>query len=233
MDKNKVIILLLFLTSLNSFSQDFNLSIQAKDTANSYSFFYNLIAYNSRTNSAVLGTSDGRISILAKQGDTIKISALGYGFSMFYATDTSHIVYMQAKVSTIATVSVKSLKTLEELKEERARLTMASNKTVTGLGVLASPITALYEAFSKRAKTQALINELEYEDSKAAILKELFRLYVVSDIVLMDEDEFEDFIYYMDIDENVLKNASEYQLANYIKNAFRDYRRLNDYYFKG
>jgi hypothetical protein len=55
------------------------------------------------------------------------------------------------------------------------------------------------------------------------VLKELLRVYISYDIVNLDEEEFEDFITFLNIDENFLKTSSEMELVTFIKDKFEHY----------
>lgn len=233
MDSYKKIALFVVLCcSINGFGQEFNVQIKVKDSLSGiHTMFYNLLAYNTRSKETVLGSVDGNISIQGKMNDTIKVSSLGYGLSVCYVKDSVIQLDVSATIAQLGTVSITARTPLEELKLERASLALKETRTVTGAAMAMSPITALYEAFSKTGKAKRLVAQMEYEDSKAKVLKELFRLYVDEEIILLEEDEFEDFILFMNINEEVLKKADDNDLIMYIKGAFREYRRLNDYYF--
>jgi hypothetical protein len=120
-------------------------------------------------------------------------------------------------------VTIKPLKTLQQIKEERAALAQRETRTITGIEAFQSPITALYQRFSKSEQSKAKVAELEYMDNKTEVVKELLRLYVSYDVIKLDESEFEDFIYFMTLDEDFLKTASDIELATYIKDKLDHY----------
>jgi hypothetical protein len=69
---------------------------------------------------------------------------------------------------------------------------------------------------------------MEFKDNQIKVLKELLRLYVAYDIVNLSEDEFEDFIKFLNIDENILKTASDMELVTFIKDKYEHYMRMRE-----
>ena len=53
-----------------------------------------------------------------------------------------------------------------------------------------SPITFLYETFSRQAISKRLVEQLENDDRRRALLQELFTKYVDYDIVELESWEF-------------------------------------------
>jgi hypothetical protein len=97
---------------------------------------------------------------------------------------------------------------------------------VTGINILESPITALYQAFSKKEQNKRWIQEQKYKDDQRQIVKELLRLYVAFDIIKMTEDDFDDFIQFLNMDDDFLKTASEMELILFIKDKYEHYNSL-------
>jgi hypothetical protein len=93
--------------------------------------------------------------------------------------------------------------------------------------VLRSPITALYERFSKKEQSKQLAAKLTYQDKQKGVLQDLLRLYVVYDIFDLSESEFDAFIAFLNIDEDFLKTASELELVTFIKDKFEHFKLLN------
>jgi arsenate reductase-like glutaredoxin family protein len=82
----------------------------------------------------------------------------------------------------------------------------------------------LYEAFSKKEKAKRWLAEQKYKDSQREVLKDLLRLYNLYDIVKLPEDEFDQFIDFLNVDANFLKTASEIELVTFIKDKFEHYQ---------
>src|SRR5690606_4751407 len=125
-------------------------------------------------------------------------------------------------------VVVKPIKTLDQLKEERERLAFKEIRSITGINVIQSPITALYERFSKKERSKRLVAEMEHQDSINLVLRKLLRHYISYDIIYLDEEEFVEFIQFLNISEEFLKTASDYDLILFIKDKLEHYKSINN-----
>jgi len=106
-------------------------------------------------------------------------------------------------------------------------LALRETRQVTGLEVLRSPITALYQAFSKREKNKRWIAEQEFKDDQRKIVRELLHLYVAYDIIELSEEDFDSFIYFLNVNDSFLKTASEMELITFIQDKFDHFKRIN------
>lgn len=177
----------------------------------------------------VFGQPDGKFSVYANDGDTVILSVRDYPkiYTIVQADSNcqhKETFYLEPKVLEFEAVEVRPLKTLEQIKEERASLAMRETRMVTGIDVMQSPITALYQRFSKLERSKRWVAEQEYKDDQARILKELLRNYVAYDIIELTDEEFEDFIAFLNMDDNFLKTASEMELITFVKDKYEHYK---------
>ncbi|NRA10561.1 MAG: hypothetical protein HRT57_01240 [Crocinitomicaceae bacterium] len=194
--------------------------------------FYNLMVVNRSTGQGVFGQPNGSFSVYANDGDTIGLSIRGYTtVNTIIVADSNcqckQVLYIEGKAQEIEAVTVRPLKTLEQIKEERASLVMRETRMVTGIEVMQSPITALYQAFSKKERTKRWIAEQEFKDDQVRILKELLRAYVAFEVIDLSDEDFESFIAFLNMDEDFLKTASELELITFIQDKFVHYRNLD------
>jgi len=190
--------------------------------------FYNLMVINRTSGRGVFGQPDGSFSVYVSNGDSLTLSVKGY--PVVHAVITADLncqcrrrFYIEGKVQEIAAVKVRPLKSLQEIKEQRASLALRETRLVSGIDAMQSPITALYQAFSKKEKSKRWVAEQEYKDDKVRIVKELLRNYVAYDIIDLSDQQFEDFIFFLNVDENFLKTASELELITFIKDKYDHY----------
>lgn len=195
--------------------------------------FYNLMIINKTTGKGYFGRPDGTFTFAAKDGDSIVLSITGYKNTGFRVVSNPYCAMRVTKI--IAQLSyqssdvvVRPLKTLDQIKEERERLAFQETRTVTGINVIQSPITALYERFSKRERSKRLVAEMQHRDDKNMVVKELLRTYVSYDIIDLTEEQFIDFIDFLNISEAFLMTASDYDLILFIKDKFEHYRAINN-----
>ncbi|MFN5418655.1 MAG: hypothetical protein ACK5B9_16465 [Flavobacteriia bacterium] len=195
--------------------------------------FYNLMIINRTSGRGVFGQPDGFFQVYVYENDSINLSTKGYPIYGFRVkADSNNQMHISAVLENTIQyqkeVIVRPLKTLQQIKEERASLTMRETRQVTGIEVLRSPITALYQQFSQKEQNKRLIAQMEFKDNQTKVLKELLRLYVAYEIVNLTEDEFEEFIMFLNIDENFLKTASEIELVTFIKDKYEHFMRMRE-----
>ncbi len=204
---------------------------KVRDTSRSVGF-YNMVIVNKSTSKGVFGDYAGNFSITIKKSDTLGIAVRGYKTiyvsyrDSVYRSSYSPIFYIQELAYIGEEVVVVPLKTLEELKAERAAIEKRIAPSVTVSNAIQSPITALYVAFSKREKTKRLVAEMEYKDSQDAIVREILRIYVHNDIIYLSQDDFDEFILFLNINPEYLKTATDYELVTFIKARFDQFQSI-------
>lgn len=194
--------------------------------------FYNLMVVNKTTGKGVFGNPDGSFSVFVKDKDLIALSVRGYlpiTFIVEGNNDCQFKVhkYLELKTEDLQTVVITPLKTLEQIKQERQGLVMRETREVTGMQVLQSPITALYQTFSKKEQNKRWIAEQEFKDDQRRVVQELLRLYVAYDIVNLNDEEFDDFISFLNINSDFLQTATEMELITFVKDKFIHYKMIN------
>jgi tyrosyl-tRNA synthetase len=226
-----LIVLLSFQTALNAQCDQVFISGKVLDTLREQNFF-NLMVVNKSTGRGVFGQPNGHFSVYARPGDRIALSTKGYPVYEFIAKPDENCqcrveAYIERLPQEVQEIVVRPLKTLEEIKEEREALALRETRTVTGVNVLQSPITALYQAFSKKEQNKRWIAEQQYKDDQRKIVKELLRLYVAFDIIELSEADFDEFITFLNLDEQFIKTASEMELILFIKDKYEHFKRMN------
>lgn len=206
------------------------LSGRVKDSSE-FQNFYNLMVFNRSSGRGVFGNPDGTFGVYTGPNDSITLSVKGYymvGFRVKPDSNCRAVVEASIviKAHDLDEVVVKPLKTLQQVKEERLALAMRETRTVTGINVLQSPITALYQRFSKVEQSKRKVAELEYKDSEEQILQELLQLYVAYDVIKLTPEQFDEFIRFLNVDESFLKTANDMELITYIKDKFEHYQRI-------
>jgi hypothetical protein len=229
--KNLLFGLILFTSSsLMSQCEQVFVSGRVEDTMNR-DMFYNLMVINKSTGRGVFGQPNGYFSVYVRPGDKIALSTKGYPVYEFIAKADgdcqTHIYAIIERIpQEIEQVVVRPLKSLEQIKEERQALSQRETRLVSGINVLESPITALYQAFSKKEQSKRWIAEQQYKDDQRRVVKELLRLYVAFEIIDLPESIFDDFITFLNIDENFIKTASEMELVLFIKDKYDHFKSL-------
>ena len=218
-----ILLYTLLLISVYSIGQcdEIYLKGKVKDTLNDRGF-YNLMVINLTTQQGVFGQPSGRFAVYVNPGDRIAFSVQGYkkviiNIPLADQCTLDTLIVLPTRIQEYDQVTVHPIKSLETIKKEREELSMRETRTVTGVNVLQSPITALYERFSKKAQSKRKVAEMEHQDNINDVLKDLLRLYVSYDVVYLEEEQFTAFVHFLNIDEHFLKTASDYELITYIK----------------
>ena len=190
--------------------------------------FHNLMVINRSSGRGVFGHPNGTFSVYAAPGDTVSLSVKEYPIVNLIVRgdgNCQHLgtFYLEPKVQQIQEVVVRPLKTLNQIKEEREALAMRETRMVTGIEVMQSPITALYQAFSKKEQAKRWVAEQEYKDDQRRVVKELLRTYVAYEVIELTEDEFDEFISFLNMSDDFLKTSTEMELITFIQDKFDHY----------
>ncbi|MBK6832565.1 MAG: hypothetical protein IPG92_18350 [Flavobacteriales bacterium] len=97
---------------------------------------------------------------------------------------------------------------------------------ISNVDALQSPITFLYQEFSRRERSKRLAAQLRNEDRKRELLRELLKKYVEFEIINLSDDAFDDFIDFCAVPEEVIKGLSQYDFLMYVKKKYELYSSL-------
>ena len=234
------IIFLCFFLVCSSFGQtkceQVLLKGKIEDSLNPQSF-YNLMIVNRTKGSGYFGQPNGHFSVYVSNFDSICISVKGYplvGFRVYADSNCQFICnrnIQRAAIELKETVIVP-LKSLNQIREERENLSLRETRQVTGIEMLQSPITALYQTFSKKEKNKRWIAEQEFKDNERKVVQELLRLYVAYDIINLTDEEFDVFIDFLNMNELFLQTATELELISFVKDKFDHFKRVHSLTFE-
>ncbi len=176
---------------------------------------------------------DGTFKIWIKKQDTLLISAMGYHLKKFCFKDSSGTKFnLDVKISKLnrelAAAIIMPKRKLSEVHKDLEELRLELPARPTGIDAVSSPITAIYEKFSKLAKSKAQVAEWEHQDHKEDLLKELFKLYVDQDVINLSPDEFDRFIIFCNVSDEFLRKASEYELITFFQVRYKEYLALKN-----
>ncbi|MDQ3111417.1 MAG: hypothetical protein M3R17_16140 [Bacteroidota bacterium] len=189
------------------------------------------IILNKRTSTGQTSSPGTYFSITGLKTDTFLITSGGYEVRRICFRDSvlketyTIRVGLQMKTGSLNAVVIYPVKDLSEIQKERAAIGKAQTRQTVGVtDAVSSPITYLYERFSREGKSREAVAILENNDNKREILKELFRTYARAGVIVMEEEEFDAFINYLNIPEDFLRTASDYDLAVFIRHKYLAYR---------
>jgi hypothetical protein len=195
--------------------------------------FYDLMIVNRRTRTGKFANTDGSFTVQAQRNDTLLIGAGGYvtrtvplGEFPDAELDKLRITLRPWSID-LQPVAVLPQRTLKEIQADIEKLGYnEKDYRETGINALESPITFLYESFSRRERSKRTVAQLENEDRKRELLKELLQQYVDYGIINLSDESFDDFIDFCNVPEDVLKGLSQYDFLVYVKKKYQLYTSL-------
>lgn len=195
----------------------------------------NLMVVNKRTQQGYFGATNGKFDMEILRTDTVIVAATGFQTTKLCFRDsgnaTSFVVSIALKrlEYTMKPVEIFTRRDLEEIQKDIEKLGYEKEDYVLqGTAALESPITALYQAFSRRERNKRLVAEMRNNDRRRALLKELFRKYVDNDIITLDNEDFDDFIDFSNVSDDFMKSVSQYEFIMYIKKRFEVYQMVRN-----
>lgn len=189
-----------------------------------------LMIINKRTNNGLFADSEGKFSIMTLQSDTLILSAIGFKVRKISFKDSVYkkqydiTIPLEKLFFTLKEVSVFAPRSLNEIQRDIDKLGVKRTYTTDNIDAISSPVTYLYERFSKFGRSKQKVAEWENEDMKRDVLKDLFRLYIKHDIIDLNEEEFDAFIKYLQLSDDFIKNASQFELVMAIKGKYENFK---------
>jgi hypothetical protein len=195
--------------------------------------FYDLMIVNKRTRSGSFGNADGSFTVRALQTDTLIIGSIGHQTVTITMADSipkeSYRVSLRLRPIHVQLAEVEILpeRTLQEIQKDIDKLGYReSDYRISPINALQSPITFLYQEFSRRERSKRLVAQLENEDRKRELLRELLTKYVAYDIINLSDEAFDDFIDFLNVPDHVIKGLSQYEFLLYVKKRYELYSSL-------
>lgn len=211
-------------------SLNININGYAFDSKNPKKRLDDLMIINVRTSQGVFGLADGTFKASIFKTDTIVIASTGYEFQRICFTDSVfkpqyyiNVPLIKLNV-TLKDVNIFSPRDLQSIYTDIQKL--GYNKKdfqLSGVDAFQSPITFLYQEFSKLERLKRHNAERINADKRKELLRQLLANYVSHDIINLDNFEFDDFINFCNVPENYMKSATQYDFCIFIKQKFEVY----------
>lgn len=196
-----------------------------------------LFVVNKKNQQGNFGNPNGSFEIRVDKEDTVMIGSIGYFTKEICFADSSYRpiytidVFLEPLAYYLQQVVVLAPRDLTRIYADIEKLGYnEKDDRLSGfVDPISSPITALYENYSRKAQKERLAKELMNQSKVRDLLKELFREYVSYDIIQLDDDQFDDFINYINVDDEFLKRTSQYDFIVYVKRRYYYYMKQNKY----
>lgn len=195
--------------------------------------FYDLMIVNRRTRTGTFANTDGTFTARTQRNDTLLIGAGGYVTRTLPLEEYPDEELDKLKITLrpwnidLQPVAILPERTLKQIQADIAKLGYnEKDYRETGINALESPITFLYQEFSKRERSKRKVAQLENEDMKRELLRELLQQYVDYGIINLSDESFDDFIDFCAVPEEVIKGLSQYDFLIYVKKKYQLYTSL-------
>jgi hypothetical protein len=187
---------------------------------------------NMSTRHLVRTNESGRFSILAGEGDSLIVTSLTHGRNgiIYDAIVDEPVIYSRKLIKAIELPEVKVRGKREEQLEKEIREILAEPERTTKLSgerameLIQSPISLLYEAFSRRAKSDRKVLVLMQQDRRRK-LAEFRQSMIAGRATNLRGNDLERFMTFCDFREDFLLTSSEYILTYETLRAFEEFKR--------
>ncbi|HEY8401652.1 MAG TPA: hypothetical protein VIK89_10340 [Cytophagaceae bacterium] len=175
---------------------------------------------NKRTNKIATTDKEGYFYVSLKPTDTLILYMVGYFPKLLHFSENDlkkqlHLYYMKRNMQEIREVEIIAKK---EAKEKEYKFPFNQEPATAE-----SPITMLYEKFSRRYKQYRKIEELEKIKYYEQLRRERLRKSLIVQVTDLKEDEVEDFLKFAYFTDEYIETASEYELIIAIKKRYQEY----------
>jgi hypothetical protein len=174
----------------------------------------------------------GYFEIVAKKEDDLFLFFPGYRTAKFSVRDSaSQPLYVlrlniEPLTATIKNpVIIKPSKTLEEIEESRKKLGITPKELERPEISISSPISAIYEIISGRAREREKLKQQMQEDDRRKIFVELLNFYNENQLIDLPESHYDAFINYCDLSLDFLKYSSDYEITKMVIGLYNKYGR--------
>lgn len=186
--------------------------------------------------SSITLATDGRgyVEEQIRRSDTLFLFYPGYRTAKFSVADsvpkkeyTLRFVMEPLSIGLNQPVIIKAPKTLEQIEEERKKLGITPKELQRPEISFTSPISALYELLSARAKEREKLKDQIAEDDRRRVFKELLNYYNENGLIDLPEENYEEFINYCNLPLEYLKYHSDYEITKTVIDLYYKYGKLS------
>ena len=189
------------------------------------------MAVNRNSGGGAFVERDGSFLVRACEGDTLVFGAIGYytveRLVVKSMRNASLNISLRKLEVELATAEIFDPRTLNQIIKEIETLGYnEKDYRISEIDAFQSPITFLYQQFSREERSKREVAERENIDKRRELLQELFSKYVDYDIIQLDPNEFKSFAEFCDPGDELLKEWSQYDFITYVKRQFAIYRMM-------
>lgn len=190
-----------------------------------------VMVINLKTQQGIFANPDNTFSIKIEKNDTLVITAYGYRSDKICFRDSvfsesyTVIVPLKRLSVTLKEATVFAPRSLWKIEEDIKKLGYTpKDYRLSGINAWQSPVTALYQEFSRRERSKRKVAELMNTDKRRELMREVLANYSRAGLIEMSYNEYNAFIDYLGLSDLLLQSLTQYELAVYIKEMYYRYR---------
>lgn len=209
--------------------------------------------YNHRTMRGTISDKNGCFRYYALPGDTLWFSSMGY-YPLHFEVNAEpgakirDTFYLKARVYQIHDVEILALTRYEKLRYDVKNMKIPRDvenarnnfpvvnhnvnafykRNNENFGLVFSPISALYDAFSKEGRERRKLAELKRQDAVKAKIEPHFNKPMVKRITGLNDEQAEVFIKFCNFSDEFLLNAPDYYIIEIVLEQYEDFCVLNN-----
>jgi len=202
------------------------------DPENPAASFPLLMIVNKTTGRGAFGGAGGTFALSADKTDSLLVSVIGYETRSLCFADSAPCnpcrvtLALRKLQKDLEPVVIFPERDLEKIEEDIRKLGYdETDYRLTGIDAWSSPLTALYQAFSRKEKDRRRAAQLWNDQRRRDLVQELLRYYHRNDLIDLPQERFDDFTDFLRISDAMLKSWSQYEMAVYIKTMYALFRR--------
>jgi hypothetical protein len=213
----------------------------------------NACIHNLSAGTMAFCNQNGDFAILAKRTDTLIVSQVGYNMEVLMLNDSLIAskerlsIWMVVRAFMLRGVTIYAMKPyplfikditketptkkidvpgIEITQEERANYDPNNGNLLRGTP-LASPITYLYDRFSRRAKMDRMYADLVQNQSEAIRLPKKYNSEIVQRLTKLEGEKLEEFMVYCSFTYYALVTSTDQEIEQMIVAKFIQYKKEN------
>ena len=226
-----ILILLFYGFAMKCFSQQVTLHGRVFDAEDVRIPVPACIVVNMRTGQGLIADENGFFSINIYTTDTIGFRNIGYEFKVVRLKDSLITqgfllkVFLKKQSYLVKEITIFPHRSLDIISKDAEKLGYDESKfLLKGLDAISSPITAIYQAFSRHERSKREVAFMLNEDERRKLLRELLTYYASAGYIEIREAEYDPFINYCAINDAQMKTLTQYEMAVYIKRKLELFR---------
>ncbi len=189
-----------------------------------------VMVINLRTQQGQFAQSDNSFRVQALRNDTLVVTAIGYRVRKLCFRDSLRSDTIEVMVALdrlryeLKEATVFIPRDLNRIEQDLKKLGYTpKDYRLTGVNAWQSPLTALYQEFSRKERSKRKVAELMNADRRRELMREVLANYTRSGLIALPYNEYDAFIDYLGLSDFFLRTFSQYELAYYIKQRYLEY----------